>query len=78
MSLPVAALYLFAILPRVTDRNRHFWTGGEAGELRFLRCQDCGFYIHPPLPLCPTSATVSFGPSAREWTCLPRSIRTPR
>ena len=43
----------FRILPRLTDRNRDFWTGGENGELRFWRCQDCGFYIHPPLPMCP-------------------------
>ena len=32
----------------LTDLNRDFWTGGEQGELRFLRCQDCGYYIHPP------------------------------
>jgi uncharacterized protein len=43
----------FRILPRVTDLNRHFWTGGEEGELRFLRCQDDGTYIHPPSPRCP-------------------------
>ncbi len=33
----------FRILPALTDRNRHFWTGGAEGELRFLRCQDCGY-----------------------------------
>ena len=43
----------FRILPRITDLNRHFWTGGEADELRFLACDDCGTIIHPPLPLCP-------------------------
>lgn len=43
----------FRILPRLTDWNRPFWTGGEVGELRFWRCQDCGFYIHPAQPLCP-------------------------
>jgi uncharacterized OB-fold protein len=43
----------FRILPRLTDRNRPFWTGGEHGELRFLRCQDCGTYVHPPTPICP-------------------------
>ncbi len=25
----------------------------RAGELRFWRCQDCGYYIHPPQPICP-------------------------
>ena len=26
---------------------------GAEGELRFLRCQDCGYWIHPPPPVCP-------------------------
>ena len=43
----------FRILPELTDRNRHFWTGGEFGELRLLRCQDCGYYLHPPAGFCP-------------------------
>ncbi len=43
----------FRILPELTDRNRGFWTGGEHGELRFLRCESCGTYVHPPVPLCP-------------------------
>jgi hypothetical protein len=43
----------FRILPRLGDHNREFWTGGEHGELRLWRCQDCGYYIHPPLPMCP-------------------------
>ena len=30
-----------------------FWTGGQVGELRFLRCQNCGYYNHPPTPICP-------------------------
>jgi uncharacterized OB-fold protein len=54
----------FRILPRVTDRNRHFWTGGEVGELRFLRCQDCGYYLHPPLPLCPQCHSKRLAPEA--------------
>ncbi len=43
----------FRILPRLTDLNRDFWTGGKVGELRFQRCQQCGYYNHPPTPLCP-------------------------
>ncbi|MGQ0825049.1 MAG: Zn-ribbon domain-containing OB-fold protein [Actinomycetota bacterium] len=43
----------FRILPKLTDRNRDFWTGGAVGELRLWRCDDCGWYIHPPQPLCP-------------------------
>jgi uncharacterized OB-fold protein len=29
----------FRILPKLTEKNRDFWTGGD--------------YIHPPSPLCP-------------------------
>jgi uncharacterized protein len=43
----------FRILPDVTDRNRHFWQGGRDGELRFQRCKECGYYLHPPSVLCP-------------------------
>jgi uncharacterized OB-fold protein len=43
----------FRVLPRLDETNRHFWTGGEHGELRFLRCQRCGYWLHPPGPVCP-------------------------
>ena len=32
----------FRVLPAVDDATRPFWTGGEHGELRILRCQACG------------------------------------
>lgn len=43
----------FRILPAVTPENEHFWTGGAEGELRFLRCKACRYWIHPPGPVCP-------------------------
>lgn len=43
----------FRVLPRLTDRNRHFWTGGRHGRLQFLRCGDCRYFVHPPEPVCP-------------------------
>ncbi len=43
----------FRILPALTDWNREFWTAGERGELRFWRCGPCGYYLHPPQPICP-------------------------
>jgi uncharacterized OB-fold protein len=39
-------------LPAITAENAFFWRAGEAGVLRFMRCRSCGFYIHPPLPIC--------------------------
>ena len=43
----------FRILPEITDRNRPFWTAGRDGVLRFQRCQQCGYWIHPHGPMCP-------------------------
>jgi uncharacterized OB-fold protein len=40
-------------VPLLNDDNRDFWTGGRDGELRIVRCNDCGYYIHPPSPRCP-------------------------
>ena len=42
----------FRILPQIGDRNRHFWQGGRDGELRFQRCRECGYYLHPPAVIC--------------------------
>jgi uncharacterized protein len=38
------------VRPKLTERNAHFWQGGEDGQLRLLRCQSCGTYLHPPSP----------------------------
>lgn len=54
----------FRILPRITDRNRHFWHGGARGELRFLRCRSCGDYVHPPVPICPECRGTDLAPEA--------------
>lgn len=54
----------FRVLPRLTDENRHFWTGGLEGELRFLRCRTSGHYIHPPSPVCPACLSRDLAPEA--------------
>jgi uncharacterized OB-fold protein len=38
--------------PAVTERTSAFWTGGAHGELRITRCQACGWWLHPPAPVC--------------------------
>ena len=48
-----AAKKPFRLLPEVGPENEHFWRGGAHGELRFLHCRACDFYVHPPLPRCP-------------------------
>ncbi|MHB8342089.1 MAG: Zn-ribbon domain-containing OB-fold protein [Mycobacteriales bacterium] len=52
------------VLPRLDDENRFFWTAGGRGALEFLRCQACGFWLHPPSPRCPM--------------CLSRELRPER
>ncbi len=54
----------FRVLPRVTPLNEHFWRGGADGELRFLRCQDDGTYVHPPAPICPECLGKNVSPEA--------------
>ncbi len=44
----------YRVLPAVTPENEHFWRGGADGKLQFLRCGDCGYWIHPPQPICPS------------------------
>lgn len=52
------------MLPRLTDANRHLWQGGAEGELRILRCQACGFWIHPAYPRCPACLSKDVAPEA--------------
>jgi uncharacterized protein len=52
------------LLPRLSDDNRFFWTSGEDGQLRILRCQACHFYIHPPGPICPRCLSRDVVPEA--------------
>ena len=54
----------FRILPRVTDANEFFWTSGADGRLRFLRCGSCGYWIHPPGPICPVCHSKEVAPEA--------------
>lgn len=49
-------------LPTLTDLNRFFWTGGADGVLRFLRCEACSVWVHPPSPVCPQCLKSSLRP----------------
>lgn len=50
--------------PRLDSDNRFFWTGGADGTLRFLQCQDCRQFIHPPRPFCRTCLSENVAPEA--------------
>jgi uncharacterized OB-fold protein len=38
--------------PVLTEDTAAFWTGGAEGELRISRCRSCGWWLHPPQPVC--------------------------
>lgn len=52
----------FRVQPALDDENRFFWTSGADGLLRFLRCQTCGYYLHPPVPRCPSCGGRDLAP----------------
>jgi uncharacterized protein len=54
----------FRVQPALDDENRFFWTSGEDGRLRFLRCQACGYFLHPPSPRCPRCGSRELAPEA--------------
>lgn len=57
-------------MPRLDADNRAFWTGGAAGELRLMRCQDCRGFIHPPKPVCRHCLSENVKPEAVAGTGL--------
>jgi uncharacterized OB-fold protein len=52
------------VLPRLDSENRFFWTAGAEGQLRFLRCQECATFIHPPRPVCRRCLSEKVAPQA--------------
>jgi hypothetical protein len=52
----------FRVLPRLDNDNRFFWTGGADGTLRFLRCESCQQFVHPPVPVCPECLGTELAP----------------
>jgi hypothetical protein len=52
----------FRLLPRLSDDVAFFWTSGADGVLRLQRCNECGFRIHPPGPVCPRCLSRDLAP----------------
>jgi uncharacterized protein len=50
------------LLPRLDDDVAFYWTSGADGRLQLLRCHECGYYIHPPGPVCPRCLSRDLGP----------------
>jgi uncharacterized protein len=39
-------------LPVLSEPSHVFWTSGADGRMRITRCLGCGYYLHPPAPIC--------------------------
>ena len=48
----------------VTALDEHFWRGGAGGRLLILRCDHCGFWLHPPGPVCRRCFSTALTPTA--------------
>ncbi|MGH9206219.1 MAG: Zn-ribbon domain-containing OB-fold protein [Acidimicrobiales bacterium] len=58
-----AAAPPFRVLPRVVPgENEYFWRSGEDGRLRFLRCKNDHYLVHPPSPRCPKCLSKDLEP----------------
>ncbi|MBJ7483088.1 OB-fold domain-containing protein [Brevundimonas sp.] len=53
----------FRLLPRLNAENRFFWTSGSDGQLRFLQCEACETFVHPPRPICPNCQSEAVSPA---------------
>lgn len=51
-------------LPVIDLDNTDYWTGGKDGELRIYRCQECAYYVHPPVRFCPQCESRRVEPEA--------------
>jgi uncharacterized OB-fold protein len=60
--------------PKLDDENRFFWTSGADGKLRFLHCDACDYYIHPPAPVCPKCLAAEVAPKAVSGRASVRSV----
>jgi len=52
------------IAPVPDETSEPFWRGGADGELRIQRCNDCGYFLHPPGRRCPECGGRAFTFSA--------------
>jgi uncharacterized OB-fold protein len=50
------------ILPSNSVGTEYYWSSGADGRLRILQCGACGYYIHPPSPVCPRCLSFDVAP----------------
>lgn len=61
-------------LPELNEENKFFWKSGADGNLRFLHCAPCDYYIHPPAPVCPQCLASTPTPKVVSGRAAVRSV----
>jgi uncharacterized protein len=61
-------------LPELNEENEFFWTSGADGQLRFLHCDACTYFVHPPAPICPKCLEATLFPKAVSGQATVRSV----
>jgi acetyl-CoA acetyltransferase/uncharacterized OB-fold protein len=67
-------------LPALEPETEPFWRAAHAGRLELTRCRACGWYIHPPRPVCPRchSTEVGFVPVSGRATLASFTVNAQR
>jgi uncharacterized protein len=63
MAAPIEDPLMLRAVPAHDPLADFFWLSGADGNLRVLRCPDCGFYIHPPSRPCPRCLATEVAPA---------------
>jgi uncharacterized OB-fold protein len=61
-------------LPELDELNGFFWRSGADGHLRFLHCEACDYFVHPPSPICPKCLAASLEPKVVSGAATVRSV----
>lgn len=54
---------IYPPVPAPDELTRFFWEGVNEHQLRILRCNDCGFYVHWPRQVCQRCLSTSLAPA---------------
>jgi uncharacterized OB-fold protein len=62
--------------PRLTALTAPYWTSGRDGVLHIQRCDACGYFVHPPGPVCPRchGRALTFTPMCGRATVMAATV----
>ena len=49
-------------IPELEADSETFWRSCRVGKLMIDRCQSCGWFVHPPVPVCAKCRGVDVKP----------------